>query len=114
VEIHERRTVGNYVREIVLTDADFRAGLRRAGVTLPQRSGAGSSVRGNYDPMINVHLENTTLRQVLNALSAESLKISRRGPIDDSAEPQPAVGWIFDPNGTLEGTDGQPRLIDSF
>jgi hypothetical protein len=115
ISIHDRRSVKNYIREIATTNPTFRAAFMAARIPLPEESGAGSCLRGNYDQLVNVSLQNATLRDVLTALSAESLRISRLGPVDLSATPLPPVGWVYNPQGGMEPqNENGTRMIDVF
>jgi len=54
------------------------------------------------DPAIDIHLENITVRQILNAVVLYSVKLRNQTPADSHGYKLPTASWIYeftiDPN----------------
>jgi hypothetical protein len=67
---------------------------RRKG--LPPPGSAGSIGSGNMDPTINIHLQNVTVRQLLDEVVLYSRKLNAETPLDATGNKIPPTSWSYD------------------
>ena len=56
----------------------------------------GSILHGNLDPEVNLHLQNMTVREILNAVVLYSRQLSAQTPADIGGNKIPPTSWMYE------------------